>query len=158
MSPGPCDPECNESGCEGPGPHHCINCLHYFLKFKNNTRLDCVINQYREECCSWSEMLLNTHFKAFYMNVKIYWRYLATVGKDFVFQIFFTQITKATAVSLFDRVRVIVSPHYLHLQTPFLYLRSPFLSRNYKKNKVSVNLGISEYKQRVNDAISEWVN
>lgn len=35
---GPCDPECNE-GCEGPGPHHCINCLHYFLKFKNNTRM-----------------------------------------------------------------------------------------------------------------------
>uniref|UniRef100_A0A674NA07 Proprotein convertase subtilisin/kexin type 5b n=1 Tax=Takifugu rubripes TaxID=31033 RepID=A0A674NA07_TAKRU len=35
---GPCDPECNERGCEGPGPHHCINCLHYFLKFKNNTR------------------------------------------------------------------------------------------------------------------------
>uniref|UniRef100_A0A8C6TYU3 Proprotein convertase subtilisin/kexin type 5b n=1 Tax=Neogobius melanostomus TaxID=47308 RepID=A0A8C6TYU3_9GOBI len=29
---GPCDPECNENGCEGPGPHHCINCLHYFLK------------------------------------------------------------------------------------------------------------------------------
>ncbi|MED6277809.1 hypothetical protein CHARACLAT_017269 [Characodon lateralis] len=35
---GPCDAECNENGCEGPGPHHCINCLHYFLKFKNNTR------------------------------------------------------------------------------------------------------------------------
>uniref|UniRef100_A0AAV2MQD7 P/Homo B domain-containing protein n=1 Tax=Knipowitschia caucasica TaxID=637954 RepID=A0AAV2MQD7_KNICA len=35
---GPCDPECNE-GCEGPGPHHCINCLHYFLKFKNNTKM-----------------------------------------------------------------------------------------------------------------------
>ncbi|KAG8011985.1 Proprotein convertase subtilisin/kexin type 5 [Nibea albiflora] len=35
---GPCDSECNENGCEGPGPHHCINCLHYFLKFKNNTR------------------------------------------------------------------------------------------------------------------------
>uniref|UniRef100_A0A672HCK3 Proprotein convertase subtilisin/kexin type 5b n=1 Tax=Salarias fasciatus TaxID=181472 RepID=A0A672HCK3_SALFA len=39
LSPGPCDPECNENGCEGPGPHHCINCLHYFLKFKNNTRM-----------------------------------------------------------------------------------------------------------------------
>uniref|UniRef100_A0A7N8XGI2 Proprotein convertase subtilisin/kexin type 5b n=1 Tax=Mastacembelus armatus TaxID=205130 RepID=A0A7N8XGI2_9TELE len=38
-SPGPCDSECNENGCEGPGPHHCINCLHYFLKFKNNTRM-----------------------------------------------------------------------------------------------------------------------
>lgn len=36
--PGPCDSECNESGCDGPGPHHCNNCLHYFLKFKNNTR------------------------------------------------------------------------------------------------------------------------
>ncbi|XP_076845203.1 proprotein convertase subtilisin/kexin type 5b isoform X3 [Brachyhypopomus gauderio] len=36
---GPCDPECNENGCEGPGPHQCINCLHYFLKFKNNTRM-----------------------------------------------------------------------------------------------------------------------
>ncbi|XP_077377227.1 proprotein convertase subtilisin/kexin type 5b isoform X4 [Festucalex cinctus] len=36
---GPCDSECNEHGCEGPGPHHCINCLHYFLKFKNNTRM-----------------------------------------------------------------------------------------------------------------------
>ncbi|XP_068560404.1 proprotein convertase subtilisin/kexin type 5b isoform X2 [Cebidichthys violaceus] len=36
---GPCDSECNENGCEGPGPNHCINCLHYFLKFKNNTRM-----------------------------------------------------------------------------------------------------------------------
>ncbi|XP_029295185.1 proprotein convertase subtilisin/kexin type 5b isoform X1 [Cottoperca gobio] len=36
---GACDSECNENGCEGPGPHHCINCLHYFLKFKNNTRM-----------------------------------------------------------------------------------------------------------------------
>ncbi|KAK3565727.1 hypothetical protein QTP86_014189 [Hemibagrus guttatus] len=36
---GPCDPECNENGCEGPGPHQCNNCLHYFLKFKNNTRM-----------------------------------------------------------------------------------------------------------------------
>ncbi|MCI4381190.1 hypothetical protein PGIGA_G00248710 [Pangasianodon gigas] len=36
---GPCDPECSENGCEGPGPHQCINCLHYFLKFKNNTRM-----------------------------------------------------------------------------------------------------------------------
>lgn len=40
VSSGPCDAECNENGCEGPGPHHCINCLHYFLKFKNNTRSD----------------------------------------------------------------------------------------------------------------------
>ncbi|KAF5907317.1 proprotein convertase subtilisin/kexin type 5-like, partial [Clarias magur] len=36
---GTCDPECSENGCEGPGPHQCINCLHYFLKFKNNTRM-----------------------------------------------------------------------------------------------------------------------
>ncbi|CAL8344486.1 unnamed protein product [Lota lota] len=36
---GPCHSECNENGCEGPGPHHCINCLHYFFKFKNNTRM-----------------------------------------------------------------------------------------------------------------------
>lgn len=36
--PGPCDPECGDSGCEGPDPHHCITCLHFFLKFKNNTR------------------------------------------------------------------------------------------------------------------------
>ncbi|KAJ3604402.1 hypothetical protein NHX12_029143 [Muraenolepis orangiensis] len=35
---GQCHSECNENGCEGPGPHHCINCLHYFFKFKNNTR------------------------------------------------------------------------------------------------------------------------
>ncbi|XP_036436898.1 proprotein convertase subtilisin/kexin type 5 [Colossoma macropomum] len=33
-----CDSECSEDGCEGPGPHHCISCLHYFLKFKNGTR------------------------------------------------------------------------------------------------------------------------
>uniref|UniRef100_A0A3Q2FDF8 Proprotein convertase subtilisin/kexin type 5b n=1 Tax=Cyprinodon variegatus TaxID=28743 RepID=A0A3Q2FDF8_CYPVA len=36
---GPCDPECSNNACEGPGPHHCNNCLHYFLKFKNNTRM-----------------------------------------------------------------------------------------------------------------------
>ncbi|XP_032873456.1 proprotein convertase subtilisin/kexin type 5 isoform X1 [Amblyraja radiata] len=34
---GPCDIEC-QNGCEGPGPHQCIDCVHYFLKFKNNTR------------------------------------------------------------------------------------------------------------------------
>lgn len=37
--PGPCDPECSDDGCEGPGPQHCVTCLHFFLKFKNNTRL-----------------------------------------------------------------------------------------------------------------------
>uniref|UniRef100_A0A8C7Z691 Proprotein convertase subtilisin/kexin type 5b n=1 Tax=Oryzias sinensis TaxID=183150 RepID=A0A8C7Z691_9TELE len=36
---GPCDSECSDNGCEGPGPYQCINCLHYFLKFKNNTRM-----------------------------------------------------------------------------------------------------------------------
>ncbi|XP_066499256.1 proprotein convertase subtilisin/kexin type 5b isoform X2 [Hoplias malabaricus] len=36
---GSCDPECSDNVCEGPGPHQCINCLHYFLKFKNNTRM-----------------------------------------------------------------------------------------------------------------------
>uniref|UniRef100_H2LJC9 Proprotein convertase subtilisin/kexin type 5a n=1 Tax=Oryzias latipes TaxID=8090 RepID=H2LJC9_ORYLA len=36
---GPCDPECSEDGCEGPGPQQCVTCLHFFLKFKNNTRL-----------------------------------------------------------------------------------------------------------------------
>ncbi|XP_078423427.1 proprotein convertase subtilisin/kexin type 5b isoform X2 [Cetorhinus maximus] len=34
---GSCDTECN-NGCDGPGPQQCIDCLHYFLKFKNNTR------------------------------------------------------------------------------------------------------------------------
>lgn len=36
---GTCHPECGENGCEGPGPQQCITCLHYFLKFKNNTRM-----------------------------------------------------------------------------------------------------------------------
>uniref|UniRef100_I3JKW5 Proprotein convertase subtilisin/kexin type 5a n=1 Tax=Oreochromis niloticus TaxID=8128 RepID=I3JKW5_ORENI len=36
---GPCDPECGDDGCEGPGPQQCVTCLHFFLKFKNNTRL-----------------------------------------------------------------------------------------------------------------------
>ncbi|XP_016105821.1 proprotein convertase subtilisin/kexin type 5-like [Sinocyclocheilus grahami] len=36
---GSCHPECGENGCEGPGPQQCITCLHYFLKFKNNTSL-----------------------------------------------------------------------------------------------------------------------
>ncbi|XP_030211551.1 proprotein convertase subtilisin/kexin type 5 [Gadus morhua] len=35
---GPCDPECSDDGCEGPGPQQCVMCLHFFLKFKNNTR------------------------------------------------------------------------------------------------------------------------
>uniref|UniRef100_A0A4W3IY08 Proprotein convertase subtilisin/kexin type 5b n=1 Tax=Callorhinchus milii TaxID=7868 RepID=A0A4W3IY08_CALMI len=34
---GSCDPECI-NGCDGLGPQHCIDCLHFFLKFKNNTR------------------------------------------------------------------------------------------------------------------------
>ncbi|XP_061589572.1 LOW QUALITY PROTEIN: proprotein convertase subtilisin/kexin type 5 [Cololabis saira] len=36
---GPCDPECTEDGCEGPGPQQCVTCLHFFIKFKNNSRL-----------------------------------------------------------------------------------------------------------------------
>uniref|UniRef100_A0A3B4X2F5 SPC3 n=1 Tax=Seriola lalandi dorsalis TaxID=1841481 RepID=A0A3B4X2F5_SERLL len=36
---GPCDPECSDDGCEGPGPQQCVTCLHFFLKFKNNTRM-----------------------------------------------------------------------------------------------------------------------
>ncbi|TRY60185.1 hypothetical protein DNTS_003795 [Danionella cerebrum] len=36
---GTCHPECGENGCEGPGPQQCITCLHYFLKFKNNTKM-----------------------------------------------------------------------------------------------------------------------
>uniref|UniRef100_A0A3P8ZHH6 P/Homo B domain-containing protein n=1 Tax=Esox lucius TaxID=8010 RepID=A0A3P8ZHH6_ESOLU len=35
---GSCDLECSEDGCEGPGPEKCVTCLHFFLKFKNNTR------------------------------------------------------------------------------------------------------------------------
>uniref|UniRef100_A0A8C6WFL9 P/Homo B domain-containing protein n=1 Tax=Neogobius melanostomus TaxID=47308 RepID=A0A8C6WFL9_9GOBI len=34
-----CDQECTSDGCEGPGPNQCVMCLHFFLKFKNNTRL-----------------------------------------------------------------------------------------------------------------------
>ncbi|XP_077615494.1 proprotein convertase subtilisin/kexin type 5 isoform X1 [Crocuta crocuta] len=36
---GPCDPECSEVGCDGPGPDHCSDCLHYYYKLKNNTRV-----------------------------------------------------------------------------------------------------------------------
>uniref|UniRef100_A0AAQ4RA98 Proprotein convertase subtilisin/kexin type 5a n=1 Tax=Gasterosteus aculeatus aculeatus TaxID=481459 RepID=A0AAQ4RA98_GASAC len=36
---GPCDPECGDDGCEGPSPQHCVTCLHFFLKFKNSTRM-----------------------------------------------------------------------------------------------------------------------
>ncbi|KAM6902082.1 proprotein convertase subtilisin/kexin type 5 [Xenentodon cancila] len=36
---GPCDLECTEDGCEGPGPQQCVTCLHFFIKFKNNSRL-----------------------------------------------------------------------------------------------------------------------
>ncbi|XP_068609494.1 proprotein convertase subtilisin/kexin type 5 [Brachionichthys hirsutus] len=35
---GSCDPECSGDGCDGPGPQQCVTCLHFFLKFKNNTR------------------------------------------------------------------------------------------------------------------------
>ncbi|KAM8961076.1 proprotein convertase subtilisin/kexin type 5 isoform 1-T1 [Pelodytes ibericus] len=36
---GPCDAECSEVGCDGPGPHHCSDCLHFYYKAKNNTRI-----------------------------------------------------------------------------------------------------------------------
>ncbi|XP_061733261.1 proprotein convertase subtilisin/kexin type 5-like [Nerophis ophidion] len=36
---GPCDPECSDDGCQGPGPRLCVTCSHFFLKFKNNTRI-----------------------------------------------------------------------------------------------------------------------
>ncbi|XP_028457908.1 proprotein convertase subtilisin/kexin type 5 [Perca flavescens] len=36
---GPCDPECSDDGCEGPSPQQCVMCLHFYLKFKNNTRM-----------------------------------------------------------------------------------------------------------------------
>ncbi|XP_036385914.1 proprotein convertase subtilisin/kexin type 5 [Megalops cyprinoides] len=35
---GACDPECDEFGCNGPGAHQCIGCLHNVLKNNNNTR------------------------------------------------------------------------------------------------------------------------
>ncbi|KAM9328952.1 proprotein convertase subtilisin/kexin type 5 isoform 2-T2 [Gastrophryne carolinensis] len=36
---GPCDPECSNVGCDGPGPYQCNDCLHYYYKAKNNTRI-----------------------------------------------------------------------------------------------------------------------
>ncbi|XP_067340936.1 proprotein convertase subtilisin/kexin type 5 isoform X1 [Channa argus] len=39
---GPCDPECSDEGCEGPSSQQCVTCLHFFLKFKNNTSRMCV--------------------------------------------------------------------------------------------------------------------
>ncbi|XP_073526785.1 proprotein convertase subtilisin/kexin type 5 isoform X1 [Phyllobates terribilis] len=36
---GPCNSECSDVGCDGPGPHHCTDCLHYYYKAKNNTRI-----------------------------------------------------------------------------------------------------------------------
>ncbi|KAM4719585.1 proprotein convertase subtilisin/kexin type 5 [Anableps anableps] len=36
---GPCDLECSDDGCDGLGPQQCVTCLHFFLKFKNNSRL-----------------------------------------------------------------------------------------------------------------------
>ncbi|XP_026559605.1 proprotein convertase subtilisin/kexin type 5 isoform X1 [Pseudonaja textilis] len=40
---GPCNAECSKVGCGGPGPDHCNDCLHYYYKSKNNTRI-CVPN------------------------------------------------------------------------------------------------------------------
>ncbi|KAI2661407.1 Proprotein convertase subtilisin/kexin type 5 [Labeo rohita] len=51
-APGSCHPECGENGCEGPGPQQCITCLHYFLKFKNNTRMcvpECPTGFFRDD-------------------------------------------------------------------------------------------------------------
>uniref|UniRef100_A0A8C5MTT0 Proprotein convertase subtilisin/kexin type 5 n=1 Tax=Leptobrachium leishanense TaxID=445787 RepID=A0A8C5MTT0_9ANUR len=36
---GPCDAECSEVGCDGPGPDQCSDCLHFYYKAKNNTRI-----------------------------------------------------------------------------------------------------------------------
>ncbi|KAI1239706.1 Proprotein convertase subtilisin/kexin type 5, partial [Lamprotornis superbus] len=36
---GPCNAECSKVGCDGPGPDHCTDCLHYYYKSKNNTRI-----------------------------------------------------------------------------------------------------------------------
>ncbi|XP_057675882.1 proprotein convertase subtilisin/kexin type 5-like [Corythoichthys intestinalis] len=36
---GPCNPECSDDGCDGPSPWQCVTCAHFFLKFKNNTRM-----------------------------------------------------------------------------------------------------------------------
>ncbi|RMC17978.1 hypothetical protein DUI87_04852 [Hirundo rustica rustica] len=31
---GPCNAECSKVGCDGPGPDHCTDCLHYYYKSK----------------------------------------------------------------------------------------------------------------------------
>ncbi|XP_033928587.1 proprotein convertase subtilisin/kexin type 5 isoform X1 [Melopsittacus undulatus] len=36
---GPCNAECSKVGCDGPGPDHCTDCMHYYYKSKNNTRI-----------------------------------------------------------------------------------------------------------------------
>nr|XP_033782752.1 proprotein convertase subtilisin/kexin type 5 isoform X1 [Geotrypetes seraphini] len=36
---GPCDTECSNLGCYGPGPHHCNDCMHMHYRLKNNTRI-----------------------------------------------------------------------------------------------------------------------
>ncbi|KAM4809929.1 proprotein convertase subtilisin/kexin type 5 [Rhinophrynus dorsalis] len=36
---GQCDAECSDVGCDGPGPHQCSDCLHFYYKAKNNTRI-----------------------------------------------------------------------------------------------------------------------
>uniref|UniRef100_A0A6I8SHP8 Proprotein convertase subtilisin/kexin type 5 n=1 Tax=Xenopus tropicalis TaxID=8364 RepID=A0A6I8SHP8_XENTR len=46
---GPCDVECSNVGCDGPGPDHCTDCLHFYYKAKNNTRIcvsDCPAGHY----------------------------------------------------------------------------------------------------------------
>ncbi|XP_075416639.1 proprotein convertase subtilisin/kexin type 5 isoform X2 [Tenrec ecaudatus] len=49
---GPCDPECSEVGCDGPGPEHCNDCLHYYYKLRNNTRIcvsSCPLGHYHAD-------------------------------------------------------------------------------------------------------------
>ncbi|XP_077478698.1 proprotein convertase subtilisin/kexin type 5 [Stigmatopora argus] len=36
---GSCNPECSDDGCDGPSQWECVTCAHFFLKFKNNTRV-----------------------------------------------------------------------------------------------------------------------
>ncbi|XP_053558467.1 proprotein convertase subtilisin/kexin type 5 isoform X2 [Bombina bombina] len=36
---GPCNVECSNGGCDGPGPYQCNDCLHFSYKAKNNTRV-----------------------------------------------------------------------------------------------------------------------
>ncbi|KAF7250666.1 Proprotein convertase subtilisin/kexin type 5 [Varanus komodoensis] len=54
---GPCNAECSKVGCGGPGPDHCNDCLHYYYKSKNNTRLRIrefgITTEWTGASCSW---------------------------------------------------------------------------------------------------------